>query len=80
MWEGSESSIACAATDHTGGNFPASRRQCYNAPMSESLPPDVLRENIQVAIADIDRGKGAPLDMDAIKAEVAENYSNNDPS
>lgn len=35
---------------------------------------DELRQDIQVAIDELDRGEGAPLDMNAIKAEVAENY------
>ncbi len=35
---------------------------------------DELRQDIQVAIDELDRGEGEPLDMVAIKAEVAENY------
>ena len=35
---------------------------------------DELRQDIQVAIDELDRGEGEPLDMAAIKAEVAENY------
>lgn len=33
-----------------------------------------LRQAIQVAIGELVRGEGEPLDMDAIKAEVAEQY------
>lgn len=38
---------------------------------------DALRQDIQVAIEELDRGEGQPLDMDAIKAEVAEQYHAN---
>ena len=35
---------------------------------------EALRQDIQVAIDELDQGEGEPLDMDAIKTEVAENY------
>jgi hypothetical protein len=35
---------------------------------------DAIRRDIQAGIAELDRGDGEPLDMDAIKADVAENY------
>ena len=34
-----------------------------------------LRDDIRVGIESLDRGEGAPLDMDAIKAEVAERFN-----
>lgn len=35
---------------------------------------DDLRRDIHVAIEELDRGEGEPLDMEAIKAEVAKQY------
>ena len=37
---------------------------------------EALREDIRVAIEELDRGEGQPLDMDAIKAEVSQALDN----